>query len=479
MLRPLLAICCVLIPPLASGAELHLVGGGTIVVGRYWFEGESLYYETDAGVVGLPRSDVVRIVEDGRDAPVRYRAGDGKDEASSGGGRAGKESRNRAPTEAPPSAADAAPAEAPRFTREQIDASIERLEVELRRAGDERTRRRLEAGLADLHVLAARERLEAGEMDAATSAYERALGLVADHRVARLELGWLELRAGRSRRAEAIVSTGLASAPDDPWLLELRGEIFYRENRLQEALEAWLSARLQRPDDERLGGRIGKVRRELAAERDYRRAFSQHFVLRYDGDRDEELGQLLLDLLEQSWDELTRTLDAHVREPITVILYTRRTFRETTLASEQVAGLFDGKIRLPVGGVERITPALRRVTRHELVHALLHAKAGGAVPRWLHEGLAQRLEPREAATVRAALARQLEQDGALDVEPFSYATSLSFVSFLEARYTDQRLLWFIELLADRTAQADAFLRAFGASREELVNEWNSWLRRRD
>lgn len=64
--------------------------------------------------------------------------------------------------------------------------------------------------------------------------------------------------------------------------------------------------------------------------------------------------------------------------------------------------------------------ALRRTLRHELAHAALHRAAGGAAPRWLHEGYAQLVaggwDWRQAWRLRFALMdeEELLRDLALD-----------------------------------------------------------------
>jgi len=421
----------------------------------WWEEGDTLFYETNAGTVGIPRDQVVEIRRTAGKTPS-YRAREEVEEAPREAAAPPARSREGAPP-----------------SLEELDRMIERSETGLRRAGSDGAASSLARRLADLHVLRGRERRKTGDLEGAVDDYESALARAPAHRIAIYELGWTELGRGRPARALDLAETGLAAHPGDAWLLSLRGELFHRDSRLRDALEDLSRAAALRPDDSALRSRLEKVRRDLAAEHDYDRALSQHFVLRFDGERDETLGKALFDALEAAWNELTDELSTYPLEPVTVILYSREQFADATGSGREVAGLFDGKIRLPIGGLSSVTPRVERVLRHELTHALLHVKGSGRVPRWLHEGLAQRLEPRSPDTVRASLAREAE--GELDLEPFTYAKSLSFVSFLDARQSRARVLWLVELLAAHTSEADAFERAFGASREALVEEWRRWL----
>ncbi len=454
---------------------LHMSGGAQIVVEDWWEEGGRIYYQTDAGIVGIPRADILRIDEDSEATAPSYRLPPSTNETSQAA-----EKKQLVPQEKTPEinlgeSADGKSTQPRKINLGELTRTIEHLEIELRRAGSDDLRDRLNAGLADLHVLKARQLYQTGDKLAAQGAYERALGYAFDHLFARIELGWLELREGNPRRARDIVDTGLATHPQDGHLLELRGECYYRDNRLPDALQSYREALLARPGEKRLQQRIEKIQRDLEAERGYRRADSQNFVLRYDGERDEQLGVLLIEVLEDAWDDLTRELDAHPNEPVTVIVYTRREFHETTRTPAEVAGLFDGKIRLPMGGVSRVTPALQRVARHELVHALLYSRGHGQLPRWLHEGFAQRLEPRSHETVRSALLLARERGLTLDIEPFSYPTALSFVTFLDESYSRSRLLWLVEELAKTGSEDQAFREAYRTSRKELIREWGKWL----
>ncbi len=365
----------------------------------------------------------------------------------------------------------------PPATPGELDEAIDRLSVELDRAGSDALRSRIEQGLADVLVLRARvaDRQENDPLHA-EQLYERALALRPGHVAARVELAWLEIREDRLDRALDLALTGLAGSPANPWLLEVVGEVQYRRNRLEDAVEALRAAVAARPGDASLRKRLAKVERDLAAESGYSRADSTHFVLRFDGDRDDRLGAALLDELERAYGELADELDAWTREPVTVILYTNRQFHDTTGTGERVAGLFDGKIRLPVGGLDRVTPAVRRVARHELVHALVHARAKGHAPRWLHEGLAQLLEPRDPATVDRALSLAVRRGRKVSIVPFSYPTALSFTAFLDRETGRHRLTWFLELLAAGRPEPQAFLEAFGWSMEEAERRWQEWLR---
>ncbi len=54
----------------------------------------------------------------------------------------------------------------------------------------------------------------------------------------------------------------------------------------------------------------------------------------------------------------------------------------------------DGKLRIPVSGLTTVTSELAHVLKHELAHSFITQLSAGRCPPWLHEGIAQYLEPK-------------------------------------------------------------------------------------
>ena len=73
-----------------------------------------------------------------------------------------------------------------------------------------------------------------------------------------------------------------------------------------------------------------------------------------------------------------------------VILYTRGLFEEITRSPGWVGATYDGKIRVPVGGLQTESDARRLapMLAHELTHAFIRANVPGRLPLWFEEGLA-------------------------------------------------------------------------------------------
>src|SRR5207249_316232 len=138
-----------------------------------------------------------------------------------------------------------------------------------------------------------------------------------------------------------------------------------------------------------------------------RPAQGAQFRIRYDGGVNEPLGVAVLDVLTKAHAEYARRLGFRPEDPVVVLLMMETGIPEGRVP-EWAAGVNDGTIRVPLRGLDRLTPRLTTVLRHELAHSFIAARTGGNCPTWLQEGVSQWLEGgdpnREDATV-AALAR--------------------------------------------------------------------------
>jgi len=405
----------------AEADILHLAGGGTVETDSWWEENGSIFYRSPAGTVGLPREEVLRIQPTSEESPTQPVA-----EAES--------------TPPPPV-----------------------------------TTRRVPRELA-VRILAAREALEAREFEKAAAAYHKLIHDVADDdQEPRVGYALAQMALGEDRLAQAVVLDGLARDPRQAQLLELRGDLYNREERVPDALRSWLAARDRAPA-ERLNTKIEKAQRELAAGRDYELSLSRHFNLRYDGEVDMGLADAVTEFLEQQYWEMARELDATPRQPITVILYPERAFRDVTQSAEWVGGLYDGKIRIPIAGLTRLNPQAKNLLKHELTHAFVHSKSRGQTPRWLQEGLAQHFEGRtlSRADRHKILERLREGDAAEWTDRgFSYPLAMSLTQFLIERRGFGSLVDLVEQLGEGQPLDTAMDDIYGMDYSESCRRWAS------
>jgi len=409
----------------ASRADvLHLQGGGVIDADHWWIEGDTLHVESAGGLVGLPRTMLVRVEPTGDNAAA-----------------AGRRRHPAAPSSLPKPAAPVAPT---------------RVSAEVHAKMDE-----------------ANAAMAARDYNRASLRYDEVVDAVPDASGPRVGYAAAEMALGRDAMALPVILDGITRNASDADLHEVLGVLRDREERVDEALAAWREAFRLAPSD-RVRDRIEKAERELAAGRNYAYSAAAHFTLRYDGALDQDLVAALTDFLEDQFEALTRLYRHAPGQPITVLLYPTQAFRDVTQAGREVAGLYDGKIRVPLGGLQRLDSEARRVLTHELTHAIVQSKTRGNCPRWLHEGLAQLAEPRtlgRAATAQLTRTVRADAPATWPDAAFTYPAALSLTRFLETRRGFDLLVDLLSRLGDGDSADAAFTALYGATYAQLAAEW--------
>ena len=174
----------------------------------------------------------------------------------------------------------------------------------------------------------------------------------------------------------------------------LLGAVLYREGKLAEAVAVYEAALKFAPDSAQLKAALSKWRPELKQSGRFYEARGAHFTVLFEGPADDIAARRVVDVLEQAYLRIGQRLSTFPSDAITVVLYTRQQFFDITRSPGWAGGSYDGRIKLPVGGLSQRTDELRRILEHEFVHALVASLVrAGDVPVWVNEGLATALEP--------------------------------------------------------------------------------------
>ena len=204
--------------------------------------------------------------------------------------------------------------------------------------------------------------------------------------------------------------------------------------------------------------------------------------MRYDGDAHEDVGREVLRVLDRHYATLVRTFSHQPAAPIPVILLTRQSYYDSTGAPAWSGGQyddFDGRVRLPIGGLTASLAAdLDDTLLHELTHAFVADLSRGVAPRELHEGLAQLMEGKRFQAVLGEQGSRALADGRLRGVSAFYLSALGLVEDLVGQRGQGGINEVLRAMAETGNSDEAFRRVYGKSLEGLQQDWATRLRQR-
>uniref|UniRef100_A0A831XDD0 Tetratricopeptide repeat protein n=1 Tax=Geobacter metallireducens TaxID=28232 RepID=A0A831XDD0_GEOME len=374
----------------------------------------------------------------------------------------------------------------------EFDKAIEQLEKAYGLYSSDQT---LKGNLATAYALQGQRLLERKSYAEAAGQFEKALALFPDESRYHLLRGIACTLAKNFAVARYELQQARALGGDTAEGLYFLGRLHYEEGETDEALQYWEKAAALAPSDPFFGELLERMRREQAVETRMERGHSSRFIVSYDADEVKTgIALEVLDVLETAYNSVGTDLGHFPEARVPVILYTKRDYREVTRSPDWSGGLYDGKIRLPIGGLTEITPELRATLRHEYTHAVVRELTRGNCPVWLNEGIAelqgrQELNPplvelgRVVRTGEFLPFRQLEKGvaslGTREVH-LAYEQSYALVNFMVSAYGWQRVRAILTNLGKGMAVEPAIaegLADLGLDYEGIVDEWQKYMMR--
>jgi tetratricopeptide (TPR) repeat protein len=335
----------------------------------------------------------------------------------------------------------------------------------------------------DPDLAQAHERLKAGDPVEAIRLLRLALGrdprsLPALHALvdAYLKLG--DIRAARDTAERAV-----RLDDKDPRSRAILGDTLVAMGDREGAEAQYRKSLLLRVDPE-VQRKLGDVSAAPA-----RPTQGAQFRIRYDGGVNEPLGTAVLEALTQAYAEYAKRLGFHPDDPVTVLLQMGTAFQQDSRTPEWAEGVNDGMIRVPVLGLDRPSPRLVQVLRHELAHSFLAARTGGNCPTWLQEGVSQWLEGGDPDRDDAAVAKAAREGRLLPLltleGPFqslppmdltlAYEESLSAVAHVLRKRGEAGVVRLLAALSDRLPSEEAMPVALALSYPEFQKSWEEHL----
>jgi Tfp pilus assembly protein PilF len=247
---------------------------------------------------------------------------------------------------------------------------------------------------ATADFIAGKFEFDHGNIAKSRNYFENALRFQPDNSTILIYYSAVLVRSGNAAQALPYAQRAVQSNPQSPDAYTMLGYAQFASDHTKDAVASWKRSLELRPDPA-VREFLAKAQREQTAESEFSQGESTHFVLHYEGKQTSEtLRTQILQALESDYDDLARDLGNPPHDNILVTLYTEQAFFDVTHAPTWSGAINDGKLRIPVSGLSSMTPELARVLKHELAHSFITQLSGGRCPPWLHEGIAQFLEPK-------------------------------------------------------------------------------------
>ena len=240
--------------------------------------------------------------------------------------------------------------------------------------------------------------LQGGDGPRAAKVFAEALEAQPNNPVLLFGAGVAAHLQGRGKEATTSLRRALEIAPDMTPASMLLGQIEYSTGDVSQAISTYEKALTHAPNDAQLTSRLNSWRADAEANRGFVERRVDRFRVMFQGHIDKPLAARTTDLLESAFWRIGQALGGYPSDPVVVMLYTEKQFRDITQAPEWSGGVYDGRIRIPAAGAAQSPQLFERVLVHELTHAMIAGLAPRGIPVWLHEGLAQYFEGDDPAT---------------------------------------------------------------------------------
>jgi tetratricopeptide (TPR) repeat protein len=247
---------------------------------------------------------------------------------------------------------------------------------------------------ATAEFIAGKFEFDRGNINQARQYFDSALRFQPENSTILIYYAAALVRTGNASQALPYAQRAVRAAPNSPDAYTMLGYAQFASDRTKDAIDAWKHSLALRPDHA-VEQYLAKAQREQNVESEFSQGESPHFTLHYEGKQTSEaFRSQILSTLESDYDDLVRDLGTPPRDNILVTLYTEQAFFDVTHAPSWSGAMNDGKLRIPVSGLTTVTAELAHVLKHELAHSFITQLSAGRCPPWLHEGVAQYLEPK-------------------------------------------------------------------------------------
>lgn len=231
---------------------------------------------------------------------------------------------------------------------------------------------------------------------------------------------------------------------------------------------------------------------ESHIEQGFRQKEGSHFIVKFEGGENADIAHLISIIMEEAYMKVGSDIGYYPEDRIGAVLYTQQQFTDVTRAPSWVGAIYDGRIKIPVGGITSRTNLLEKVLFHEYAHAIVHRLSHGKAPVWLNEGIAQYVEGTVNENINEVLSFVAKSEKAPPLRVFegsfmgfntaqamvAYSVSLSATEYIINEFGMSAVKRILENIGQGKTLEKAISDSLYISYEDLQKNWFGAVKRR-
>jgi hypothetical protein len=278
----------------------------------------------------------------------------------------------------------------------------------------------------------------------------------------------------------------------NPLAYELLGDIDNFEQKLKDAkLNYDMAYQLGKSD--RLREKLEKLGKEQNLQPTLQSYDEEHFRLQYQKTGQPYDGFELREILRETYRNVSSDFGYYFKQKITVLLYDDNDFKELTGLPHWVAGVYDGKVRMPINREGANDKELRSTAAHEVTHVFVGSLSNRQAPPWINEGLAvyeeNKVRKRDDLIFRSAvktktlfsLIELIDQTETSNIKDplmvgLFYEQAFKVTEYLIGRYGMFKIKQLLEEYGKGSDSGTAIQKVLAVSIDRMEREWKESLK---
>lgn len=339
--------------------------------------------------------------------------------------------------------------------------------------------------------------MKAGKYPEAIAAFKAAHDLAPNNDAATRNLsiaynnyGFSLMRSGDMDGAIEELQSALYYEPASPYTEYGLGQAFYQIQDMENAKKHLERAYAMKPDIKGLKELLAKTDDEHTAEKGFSTIETSHFIIAFPESAPDPKVSYIKTNLEEAYGKVGGFLDYYPSKRVVVMLYPEASYYGLVKGQPRWSfGVFDGKIRLPLGVGKYSDEDVLRILYHEYMHTVIIDLARGKCPEWLAEGLAGRAEDLGVAKDRELIRKYLEKYGLSRVSSLGgmqkerdrekatwmYIQAYLFADFLEKRIGPSGVREMLEIIGGGGSAKEAVERVAQGTFDDIERKWVNYV----